>query len=225
MSVSRLVDPAASTGLYTPDLPQSFIDAFGPASAYDCEFNRSTSPITLPTNWVWQNQNSATYLEQLGSGQESIASGFNTVQSITCLVQPISAAASWTATGKAYCQYEVANFGMSPGLVLTDGTKAAGIFWNDNPLVLAALWTNLNVFNSNPGTTTVTVAQSRVPYWRIRKNSATNYDFQFSYDCMTWLTTLSGYDLSAYMTPTHFGFLFRQSSGVQLCTFDWFRVR
>lgn len=227
--VTVTIAGGGGSSLYVPDNPDAWIDAFGAASAYDCEFNRTTNPTALPTNWVYQNQNGATYLEQLGMGIVSIASGYDTITKITCVVQPVSAAGSYTAVGKAsrFSYNSGQNADRSTGLVLTDGTKAVGIIWNTNPFVLVSLWNDINGnYNSNPATAAIlSIELGEYQYWRIVKHSATSYDFDFSTDGACWWSMLAAYDVSAFMTPTHFGFLLSQNANAQVFGLDWFRVR
>lgn len=217
-------------GLYTVDNPAAFIDAFGPASIYDCEFDRTTNPTAPPTGWVFQDAatgNNATYLEQLGVGMVSISSAATNINLIDALVQPVSAAGAYTVTAKASVVYPFGNVAICAGLVLTDGTKAVGILFNPNPLILLGTWTNMNgAYAGNPATETISADQQMwMRYWRIVKHSATNYDFAWSRDGLIWDTMGVGYDVSAFMTPTHFGFLFNLGTGTNLFALDWFRVR
>lgn len=234
MPVSRLSRLSQPAVIYNPDQPQAWVNAYGPASIYDCEFNRINNPTTIPTNWVFQNQRSATYLETLGCGRITIPVGSGVPDNITCLVQPISPAASWTAVGAAHSKWQQglvqeAVFGYPSGLVITDGTKAAGMLWYWTPWVSMTTWTNMaGTVAGDIGTVAVQAAggyQMNIQYWRIRKNSSSSYDFQFSYDGMLWIPLVTAYNLGAFMTPTHFGFLFNQDTGVQEYLVDWFRVR
>lgn len=216
-----------SAALYGIDNPLAFIDAFGAASAYDCEFDRTTNPTTRPTNWVMQNDNSTTYLEQNGVGILTSASGYNDVAKPVCMVQPVSAASSYTMIGKARTWYAAGQqVGVSTGLIITDGTKGVGICWNTNPLVLTSYWANIaSTYTTTITSVAVTNDQANICYWKIKKNSATSYDFSYSYDGTVWLVLTSAYDVSSVLTPTHFGFMFRQGSGSQTMAMDWFRVR
>lgn len=231
MPVSRLVTPS---GNYDPDSPQAWTDAYGAPTTYDCEFNRINNPTTVPSGWVFQNQRSATYIEQLGCGHITIPVGSGTPDNITCLVQPISAASSWTAVGKARSLWQQgwvkeALYGYPSGLVITDGTKAAGMLWYWTPWVSMTTWTNMaGTVAGDIGTVTVKADggyQMNIPYWRIKKNSSSSYDFAFSYDAILWVPVVTAYNLGGFMTPTHFGFLFNQDPGQQEYTVDWFRVR
>lgn len=218
----------SSGGAYDIDDPVAYEDAYGPDLGWDQEFNATAPATSLPTGWVYQNSHSATYLEQLGNGKTLIASGSNTISDITCLVQPLSGAPStWVAEGhvRNYPFVGVSR-GMCIGLVLTDGTKAVGILWNSNPLLLVSLWDNIaSTYNSNPATLTVPEGQANVNYWRIRKNGTTSYDFEWSWDGYRFNSLLAAYDVSAFMTPTHIGFLMRMTSGAQEFDADWFRLR
>lgn len=212
---------AANAFGYSPDNPGAWVDAFGAVSAYDCEFARTTNPTGLPTNWVYQNQNSATYVEQLGKGIVSIASGFNSINQLTCVVQPVSAASAYTAVGKVTPTNDAA-VTFTPGLVLTDGTKAIAV-WTTADLGIVSRWSNItSTYVDNIGSVT---CPDEFGYYKIKKNSASSYDFFTSRDGTNWLTLLTGYDVGAYLTPTHFGFMCRQPAGACTFCFDWFRVR
>lgn len=218
---------AGGFGAYDIDAVEAWEDAFGVDIGFDEEFNRTTGPTALPSPWVFQNQNSATVLEQIGSAHISIPSGSNSIGSPCCVVRPISAAGSWRAVGKASRHPKLS---ISAGLILTDGTIGFGILWNVNPLVLVSYWADISsTYTANPGTTVVTAESAeRISYWSITKHSATDYDAGYSYDGITWYDVLVGYDVSAIFggfTPTHFGFLLSQSSGPQEFALDWFRVR
>lgn len=218
--------PAAS-GLYTVDLPQAYIDAFGAASIYDQEFSRTTPATSLPTNWVYQNDNSNTYREENGVGLVSSASGYNDIAKPVCIVQPVSAASAYTAVAKARTLYAAGHqVGVSTGLIITDGTKGVGICWNTNPLVLTSYWTNIaSTYDSTIASEVVTVDQANISYWKVVKANANSYTFHYSYDGTVWLPLGTAVDIGALFTPTHFGFLFRQGSGLQRIGLDWFRVR
>lgn len=212
---------------YDVDNPLAYIDAYGSTVGFDEEFDRTTLPTTLPSPWVFQNQNSATYLEKLGRGCVSINNGSNSIGSPCCVVQPISSASSWEAVGKITRHPKLS---ISGGLILTDGTKGFGILWNPNPLVLVSYWSDISsTYTANPGVTAVSVDSAEsIEYWRISKDAPASYRAAYSYDGVTWYDVLVGYDVSTILGgfgPTHFGFLLSQSSGLQEFALDWFRVR
>lgn len=210
--------------LYSPDNPAAWADAFGAASAFDQEFQRTTSPATPPPNWLFQNQSAATYIEIMGQGVVSVPVGSNSNADVVALVQPVPSQAAYVAAGKAQTHYAAAEYvGFGTGLILTDGTKGVGIYWDFTGDINTQTWANINAG-------AVVVVDTLTPmespsYWRIVKHSATDYDFAFSYDGLLWETLTTGYDVSAFLIPTHIGFLFNQGNGVQRFTCDWFRVR
>lgn len=216
--------PTGGDDLYEPDNPQAWVDAFGPVSAFDQEFQRTTSPTAPPTNWVFQNQNSAAYIETMGQGVVSIPVGSNSDDDVCCLVQPVPSQVAYAAAGKARTFYNATEYvGFGTGLIITDGTKGVGIYWTFTDDINVKTWDDI----AGTGNTVVdTLASMPSPsYWRIVKNSATDYDFAFSYDGLLWETLTAGYDVSAFLTPTHIGFLFNQGNGINRFTADWFRVR
>lgn len=229
LSSSGLLVPASSGGLYTIDNLEAFNDAYGPDLGYDVEFNRAGNPTTLPAGWAAINGNSGTYLERVGKGSWSMASGLNSISNVTFIGRNAPVESSWTCIAKVFNKSFI-SFApcMSTGLMLTDGTIGYGIIWNSNPLVLIAIWTDIaSVYGSNPGTADVTAAESGICYWKIVKHSANSYDFAFSYDGTYWITPVvgDGLDVGAVLTPTKLGFVCRQASGPQQCIMEWFRVR
>lgn len=214
--------------MYEPDNPQAWIDAFGPDLGFDQEFDRAITATALPTGWVFQNQSSASYVEQLGRGKVIVPSGNNNINDVTAIVRPVAGFPStWIATGKASTHYSTINpKGVSSGLILTDGTKGVGILWNVNPFVLVSRWNDINGnYNNNPATAAVPATEANIPYWQIEKNTVNDYDFRYSYDGELWVELGTAIDVGAFMTPTHIGFLFNQLSGVQEMFMDWFRLR
>lgn len=211
----------AGGGLYTIDNPEAFADAFGPSIGYDQEFNRTTVPTTMPTGWAAINGNSGTYLEHAGRGVFHIPSGFNTINQTSIVARNIPVEASWTAWGAADTAW------MGIGLVLTDGTKAVGIVWNPNPLVLIATWTNIaGTYFGNPAqenTGRIGFAYSRIIY-----AAANDISIAYSFDGQTWRYLIENYDFPTYLggfTPTKIGFCMNQGAGKHDFGMDWFRVR
>lgn len=217
---------------YNIDDITAFNDAYGASpTTYDQEFARTTKPTALPTGWAAINGNSGTYLETLGSGIWTMASGLNSVSNISFVGRNVPTEPTFTAVCKVGNKSFVSVApSVSVGLLLTDGTIGYGIFWNTNPLVLTAIWSDIaGTYGSNPGTFTVSEAEAGIKYWRLISASAGYHDctFQFSYDGIFWITPTGGanLDVGASLTPTKIGFMIRQTSGPQVGIFDWFRVR
>lgn len=226
-----------ASGLLVPmspaniDNPAMFTAVHGADLGYDQEFARTTLPTTLPTGWAAINGNSGTYLETDGKGIWSMASGFNSVSNISFVGRNVPTEATYVATAKVFNKsYRGVVPSISTGILLTDGTIGYGIFWNTNPLVLTAIWSDIaSTFGSNPGTVTVPEDDADICYWRLIKASAAYHDctFQFSYDGVFWFTPTGGanLDVGATLTPTKIGFMSRQGANAQAAIFDWFRVR
>jgi hypothetical protein len=230
LSASGLLIPSFSAPVDI-DNPVSFAAIHGPDLGYDQEFDRLTLPTTLPTGWAAINGNSGTYLETDGTGIWTMASGLNSVSNVSFIGRNVPTEDTYTATVKVHNKSFVGVApSMSVGLMLTDGTIGYGIFWNSNPLVLTAIWTNIaTTYGSNPGTATIPEAEAGICYWRLLVEEAGYADctFQFSYDGVYWWTPTGGenLDVGATLTPTKIGFVIRQDAGRQAGIFDWFRVR
>lgn len=213
------------------DNPLFFAAIHGADLGYDQEFNRSTLPTALPTGWAAINGNSGTYLETDGVGVWTMASGLNSNASVSFIGRNVPTEATYIATGKVFNKsFTGVQPSVSVGLMLTDGTIGFGIYWNTNPLVLTAIWTDIaSTFGSNPGAITVPEADAGICYWRLIKAAASYTDctFQFSYDGVFWFTPTGGANLNvgASLTPTKIGFFIRQGAGAQAGIMDWFRVR
>lgn len=213
------------------DDPTFFASIHGPDLGYDQEFNRLTLPTTLPAGWAAINGNSGTYLETDGKGIWSMASGLNSVSSVSFIGRNVPTEATFIATAKVFNKsYSGVVPSICTGIMLTDGTIGFGIFWNTNPLVLTAIYTDIaGTYGSNPGAVTVPEADANICYWRLVKASAGYHDctFQFSYDGSHWFTPTGGanLDVGASLTPTKIGFMSRQGAGAQAAIMDWFRVR
>lgn len=232
LSASGLLVPASSGGgIVSIDNPESFAATFGPDLGYDQEFARTTSPTALPAGWAAINGNSGDYLEQHGKGIWTMASGFNSVSNVSFIGRDVPVEDTFTATCKVGNKsYVGVAPSMSVGLILTDGTIGYGIFWNSNPLVLTAIWSDIaSTYGSNPGTADIPHAEAGIPYWRLLVEAADYGDctFQFSYDGTFWITPVGGdhLDVGGVLTPTKIGFVIRQAPDLQVGVFDWLRIR
>lgn len=212
---------SGSGDLYTIDSPSAFADAFGPDIGYDEEFNSDTNPTALPSGWTDINGNSGSYVERAGKGIWHIPSGFNTINQASVVVRDLPVESSWTAWGASHCAW------MGMGLVLTDGTKAVGVVWNPNPLVLIATWSDIaSAYYGNPAQENT--GRIGHEYTRIEYNAANDISIAYGFDGHSWRYLINNYDFPTYMggfTPTKIGFVMNQGSGPLDFAMDWFRVR
>jgi hypothetical protein len=124
---------------------------------------------------------------------------------------------------------------LGPALLLRESSTGKILTWFEylsNMQTGGNLWTNATSFNSTvigSGTTLATAQQGIPPYWRIRKNSATSWDFLVSYDGIGWAPWFTGINVSTWLTPNQFGWGFdqfaatAQNAGAVVC--EWIRVR
>jgi hypothetical protein len=204
---------AYSTGIDDPNL-------WSTASAYDYEFNATTT--SLPSGWSWMNQGSATYDEVYGGGvlYHPGAGTYN----IKLLMQEVPPDASWTLTAKITFTAIDINYIM-PGLVLYDSSSTASalLTCRHGQMVSLSLWSNPSTFASGVVNITPLVAPQ---YFRITKASSTEYTFEVSADGIGWYTVIENYNITWLVDPTHFGFgVMRSVASPVAVTCHWFRVR
>lgn len=203
------------------DDPVLFAEVFGPDLGYDQEFDR-TAAATLPAGWSWFNQGTATYRERFGAG--IVTPPAPASQQHRGIVRPIPVEPAWTLTAKITASG--ANFNFSwYGLLLTDGTKMVQLrVANDNS-------GTLSTYNDSAGAGGAGIASNQArddsPYFRMSKASASSYAFEFSQDGLTWRTVHAGYNVGAFMTPTHVGFVTGATNGPGIVEVacHWLRVR
>jgi hypothetical protein len=210
------------------DNPSDFIVANGPASAFDYEAQGVTAG--LPAPWLWVNQGGATAVEALGALQVSGTSQVGDSQRIA--VQSLAGApASWLATFKltgiigntATQKYGPCLRDSSTGKLTIFSTSHANtvelVRWT-NETTPTTQWIS-GVTNYRPQTTPT--------YWRIRKNSATSFDFEFSMDGYSWRSIAAALDLSVFHAPDQIGFTANCNGGdagvLPRTTMRWFRLR
>lgn len=208
----------SGTSVLTPDTP--------PASPHadDQEFGATSS--SLPTGWSWVNQGSATYTEALGAGKIRHPGGGS--QDHKAVVRSVPAGSSWTATAKisGYVRTATAShYGMylresSSGKLVAVRYEPSG-----NPILNVARWDNTAGTNGAiiQGTPALFLG---LAYFRIKKNSATSWDFQVSADGVGWTDVLLANDVSGFMTPDQIGFGVLAMTGVVNAEVaaHWFRV-
>jgi hypothetical protein len=201
-------------------------DLWGTNLGYDEEFNDFSS--SLPSGWAWKNQSTSTYSESFGKGVvvAPAAAGIHW----RGIVRPVPTPSSYELITKMSWNSRSGNESAT-GIGFTDsGTKLLSFYWyslSGTSSMYLVSWTDLDGGGPSVKSGPITPSPIGMPtYLRIRKNSATSYDFAFSPDGVMWYTLVSGYDVSAILTPTHVGFLsYNSASYAWNQGFNWFRVR
>lgn len=221
---------SAAVGGKSLNNPDDFIDVYGPPSALDYEFEGSTS--SLPPGWFWVNQGTATYEESLGAahliGTQQIGDAARMImQSLA------SAPSTWTAT------YHLTGIvgsttSQTYGPALRDSVSGRLCVFTTNHANTTNVtkWTDLSTVTTNFLTGFNNYRPMTSPaYWRIRKNSPTSWDFEFSMDGHSWRTngTASNIDISTFLTPDQIGMTMNCNGGdtnvLPKAAFHWFRFR
>lgn len=217
--------PAGPAGADGADGTSSRFDDAGDSSwgstlGYDVEFEEDTS--SLPSGWSWLNQGSSTYEQKFGRAVLTLQ---NSTTNLRGLVRNIPTESTWTLTVKANLQtLDLDYCGGFIGIHEsgTSETAAWGAQRNGGLRISYSTWTSLTAA-SHP----LLAADARVqfiPYWRLRRNSSTSYDFQISFDGIAWQTIDAARNPS-FLTPDKI-FIGGFSAGqAPVITFDWLRIR
>lgn len=201
-------------------------DLWGTNLGYDEEFNDFSS--SLPDGWSWKNQSTSTFSQSFGKGivAAPAAAGIHW----RGIVRPVPTPSSYELVTKMSWNSRSGNESAT-GIGFTDsGTKLLSFYWyslNGTSVMYLVSWTDLDGGGPSVKFGPITPSPIGMPnYLRIRKNSATSYDFAFSLDGVMWYNLTTGYDVSAILTPTHIGFLAYNSAGYAWnLGLEWFRVR
>lgn len=199
-----------------------------PASPHadDYEFNETTS--SLPTGWSWLNQGSSTYVEALGAGlvTDPGHSGYQT----RGLVRAVPAGASWTVTQKVSMNGGLGTPDFYAGVILRESSTSKlfsfykySVSTADNFYV--DRWTNNTTYLSNVTNGAYHGRRESTIYLRIKKNSATSWDFLISPDGIGYSTVVAAHNVSTHMTPDQIGFAINTVTtipGGVAC--HWYRV-
>lgn len=203
------------------DDPVVFSDHHGADLGYDAEFDAIGT--TLPSGWAWVNQGSATFALRAGAGV--IAVPANTGDSIRALVRDLPSEATWDIKAKVSAPITTADF-QGYGLVLVDTTNSRLMFHQattQSGQVDTNRWSSFTATAAGAGTAS---ARGYVQYVRIRKNSATSYDFGWSVDGVAWRWNATAFNVSTHMTINKMGFAGNTNgAGAFDVACHWFRVR
>lgn len=201
---------------------------WGADLGYDQEFDRLATD--LPSGWSWHNQGSSTYRERFGKG---IVSGIaETGVHWRGLSRPVPGEATWEAVMKRSWQSREGNE-LGTGVVLradngkilvfyfysVNGTNSAYLtLWNDSDGTTPSIKAGPITYQGIPGV--------YPQYLRVRRNSASSFDFAGSSDGVMWYSIATAYDVGALLTPTTIGFGgYNSSNRTWQMGCEWFRVR
>lgn len=196
---------------------------------FDQEFSAGTftTPVTtLPTGWSWTNQGGATYSESLGVGL--LTAPANSGESLRTIVRSLSGApATWDLYAKIEYGWDARGNYAEGGLVFRDSAGAAcmmlGSYLGADYASRAVIkWTSNSAlafpFLGNQ-------LYSPYKYWRIRKNSATSYDYFASTDGKSWNPFLLAHNPA--FTPDQIGLALNRNNGSLAIDLgiSWMRLR
>lgn len=195
-------------------------------SAYDQEFDTTSS--SLPTGWSWVNQSTSTYNELNGRGALDLTLG--AADEARAIVQDINTDGSWTLTVKLN-SFSIGSTGTSPSrhVVLRDSATSKEMRFAiivDGTAVVD-YYTNATTFSARRGAA-VTLLPSQVfnalQYIKITKNSASSWSWWVSTDGAGWMPMHAGINVSTDLTPDQFGVGGNMRARRTMVTVDWFRV-
>lgn len=184
---------ASATGLSPDDIPAS-------PDAWDYEFEATSS--SLPSGWSWVNQGTATYAEAKGAG---LLTGTNDTGNLRAIVKSVPGGSSWEVTMKLGIAISPNNY-QNAGVVMRDSaTGKLETFWLLNTGAIDVdYWSSPTTGVSNQAIESGTRIYPR--YWRVRKNSATSYDFAYSDDGIAFRQFASAINITTNVTPDQIGF-------------------
>jgi hypothetical protein len=212
-----------------PDDLTTFNAYYGTPLTYDEEFSGSGS--ALPTGWGWTNQGAATFEKRFGAGiLQSVASDPN----LRMITRNLPTEATWTAY-LAMTSASANNTGGDAsfyGIVLHESATSKSVMIrkaSQSGAIVSVCTTNGFGGAANVGASDVPSYASGKQVFRVKRNSATSYDFYFSADGgISWATLVLAYNVTANFTtaPDKIGFLcYNNIAHVVDFAAHWFRVR
>lgn len=231
-----LTAPAAELRAAATIDDRAFFDGrYGAPLAYDQEFDASGS--SLPSGWSWVNQGDSTYTEGDGGAQVLCAyTGGTTSGSANerhrMLVRSLPSESTWSAFARVAQAFARVGSWHRMGLVLRASGSGEYIAFTRSmegaeqfAKISINYWSAINTYGGSQPIDRVYT--DFVRYLRIRKNSATSFDFLASTSGRSWYPILSAHNPSYFGSGIdQIGFLFacNDSDGLY-ADLDWFRVR
>lgn len=194
------------------------------ANAADYEFD-VLNTSSLPAGWSWMNQGTSTYLEDQGWGGIIIPSQGS--DNIRAIMRAVPAASTYTITWKLAMAGKNAN-SLYGGPLFRDsvGGKSWGYYWRHDGTIGGVEFSN----NTSVASTFGTINQvqgftSSIMYFRVKKNSATSFDLQYSPNGVHWLDVQLARNESGFVVADTVGFYANPSNNAQsLIACEFFRV-
>lgn len=176
-----------------------WLDAFG-TPIYTHEFEGDTS--SLPSGWSWVNQSTSTYAEKMGVGVLALPSAGSNNQRYIVRTAPST---PYTIEGMFSLGMRYVNYAEG-GIFLRESSTGRFVILtrNNTPRVINSRWTNTTTFSAE--TTSHANVPRQHPFWlRVRVNSVSSMDFEYSYDGVTWSILSSATDHSSFLTVDEIG--------------------
>lgn len=204
-----------------------------PANAADYEFNNTLADNTFGTGWTSVG-------DAVGvSFKEAFGAGLITVPPSTAgtfsMRRDMTPGTSWSIIAKVSWSFNVANFA-GVGLYALHKASSTSLtasynftLSNTTPLKISPYFQVSGVSGSEITADPLSTPATREMYLRLRKNSATSYDFHWSVDGLSWRALQTAFNPGANLggSPDAFGFnAFNSGAGISHhYAIHWVRVR
>ncbi len=217
------------TGAPTVDDLAVFDSIYGSPLSYDYEFEASSG--SLPSGWSWVNQGSSAYSEGNGRGNVLATQAGGSAsgnEKHRMLVRSFPSESSWTCIAKLRSLGATSAW-LRWGLVMR--LASSGKYYvlhralqDSNDTAKVEYWSALNTFGSSASSTAL---GDKSPYFRIKKNSTTSFDYAVSLDGIVWHTILAANNPTGNVASfDEIGFIFNVNDSLNMTvSLDWFRVR
>jgi hypothetical protein len=214
-----------------------FAQEFGADEGYDQEFDGfDIADNTLPTDWSVLNQDGPTgvYRQSHGAGRFDWAGGGD-ASNLHSVVRTLPATTTFDAFFHLWGENDVAtaNTTYIAGVVLHNSANGdyvfCGLFQSTGTAgaqFFVSVWSDADTQGSTLATGPIVRLHSPHVYYRITKQSDSDYDFYGNCDGGCWFTIGSNITVNTSLgaDPTHIGFTYN-SSGVGHVGCEWFRLR
>jgi hypothetical protein len=214
----------------TPDDLTTFNAVYGAPLSYDEEFDGPGG--SLPSGWGWTNQGSSTFDMRFGAGIiQCVASDSTNLRMIT---RNLPSESTWTAFLSMTSASANNTGGDSSfyGIVLHEVSSGKSVMIrkaSQSGAIVTVCTSTAFAGAANVSSSDVPSFASAKQVFRVRRNSATSYDFYFSADNgVSWVTLITAYDVTANFTtaPDKIGVICNNGIA-HVCDYatHWFRVR
>lgn len=187
--------------------PTLFAELYGEDIGYDEEFTRAGA-IELPADLSWNNQGSATYVERFGAGVIGLPAVAATARG---LVRALPSESTWEATMflSDAINSQAGSDAHQFGLCLRDSASGKLMVLRRG----STSGVRLTRFDDNSLTNGANIGTQQLGYaagiqgFRVRRNSATSWDFEYSADGgISWIRVVMAQNITSHLTPNQLGF-------------------